>query len=94
MLLSEIYQHLGEGGEEKGSSMSKQPTDHENDLEEWEKMRKEDKFNQTKMLKRPNKQVVEKPKNSERHSRSFLEGEDYKAEVERALEIIDMTHAS
>ena len=94
MLLSEIYQHLGEGGEEKGAGLSKQPTEHEGDLEEWEKLRKEDKFNQTKMLRRPKKATVEKSKNSERHSRSFLEGEDYKAEVERALEIIEMTHAS
>ena len=93
MLLSEIYQYLGEGGEEK-SSFSKQPVEIESDLEEWEKLRKEEKFNQTMMFKKPVKAPTEKSKNSDRHSRSFLEGEDYKAEVERALEIIDMTHST
>ena len=48
------------------------------------------------MVAKPTAVTVERgrSKNSERHSRNFLEGGDYSAEIERGLEIIEMTHSS
>ena len=95
MLLEEIYQHLGEQG---GGvpHLHRAGLEGEADLEEWEKLRREDQFNSTNLVRKPKAVVVERgrSKNSERHSRNFLEGDDYRAEIERGLEIIEMTHSS